>query len=182
MLEDLLLDADATLVEHLDRAGRDCPDRVAWTFDLGPAGCTRWTYAQVAGTSTAYADALAARGVGRGDRVAVMLGNVPESPLLWLALQRLGAATVPLNVRYRHDDLAHVLHDSGARLVVAAPEHHELVASCGGRPWPRPTCCRAGAGTSLPLVTIRHDWSRTPRPWSTSSTPPGRPGAPRAAY
>ncbi len=116
-----------TLVAHLDEAVRRWADRPAWTFDLGPGDRTTWTFAQVATASTAYAAALAGRGVVAGDRVAIMLGNVADSPLLWLALQRLGAATVPLNVRYRHDDLGHVLADSGARLVVAAPEHHDLV-------------------------------------------------------
>lgn len=122
---------DLSLVEHLQVAAERWPDRPAWTFDLGAAGRTTWTFAQVAAATAAYAGALAERGVGHGDRVAVMLGNVADSPLLWLALQRLGAATVPLNVRYRHDDLAHVLSDSGVRLVVAAPEHHDLVRSAG---------------------------------------------------
>ncbi|ANH39705.1 Long-chain-fatty-acid--CoA ligase [Nocardioides dokdonensis FR1436] len=123
---------ELSLVEHLLGAAERWPDRPAWTFDLGAAGRTTWTFAQVAAASAAYAGALAERGVTAGDRVAVMLGNVADSPLLWLALQRLGAATVPLNVRYRHDDLAHVLSDSEARLVVAAPEHHDLVRSTGG--------------------------------------------------
>ena len=118
-----------TLVGHLEEAARRWPDRPAWTFDLGPGACTSWSFGEVAATSAAYAAALAARGVGAGDRVGVMLGNTADSPLVWLALQRLGAATVPLNVRYRHDDLGHVLADSGARLVVAAPEHHDLVRS-----------------------------------------------------
>ncbi|NYD59031.1 crotonobetaine/carnitine-CoA ligase [Nocardioides marinisabuli] len=118
-----------TLVEHLDEAAGRHPDRPAWTFDLGADDRTTWSFAEVAGASAAYAAALAARGVGAGDRVGVMTGNSADSPLLWLALQRLGAASVPLNVRYRHDDLGHVLADSGARLVVAAEEHHDLVRS-----------------------------------------------------
>ncbi|MBU2112006.1 MAG: AMP-binding protein, partial [Actinobacteria bacterium] len=72
---------------------------------------------------------LSARGVGPGDRVGVMLGNTPEMPLTWLALMRLGAAMVPLNPRYRRDDVAHLLSDAAVRLVVARPEHHGLLTS-----------------------------------------------------
>ena len=74
------------------------------------------------------AGVLASRGVGSGDRVGVMLGNHPEFALVWFALMRLGAAMVPLNVRYRSADAAHVLTDAGARLAIAWPEHREVLA------------------------------------------------------
>ncbi len=57
-----------------------------------------------------------------------MLDNRAEFPLVWLALMRLGAAIVPLNVRYRSADAAHVVADSGARLAVTSAEHLALLA------------------------------------------------------
>lgn len=117
-----------TLVDLLDRAATDHPQRPAWTFDL-PEGGRRLSYADVAERTRRLAAGLAERGVGPGDRVGVMLGNTPEMPLTWLALMRLGAAMVPLNPRYRRDDVAHVLTDAAVRLVVARPQHHELLTS-----------------------------------------------------
>ena len=62
--------------------------------------------------------ALAGLGVRRHDRVAVLLPNIPDFPLVWLALARLGAAMVPINANYRSHDAGHVLSDSGATLLV----------------------------------------------------------------
>lgn len=118
------------LVTLLERSAERYADRVAWTFDLREAGAPvveTVTFAEVAGRSAAYAQALHERGVGAGDRVAVLLGNRPEFGLVWLALIRLGAAMVPLNVRYGPVDAAHLLTDSAAVLVVTAPEHAELI-------------------------------------------------------
>jgi len=119
---------DASLVEHLQHAAATWPDRPAWTFEDADGVATTLTFGEVARRSAGIAGALQERGVGRGDRVAVMLDNRPEFPLVWLALMRLGAAIVPLNVRYRSADAAHVVADSGARLAVTSAEHSDLLA------------------------------------------------------
>ncbi|MFY0406651.1 AMP-binding protein [Solicola sp. PLA-1-18] len=103
-----------TVVEALDRAASSWPDRVAWRFDPGRT----LTFTEVARDVGRLAAALAADGVGPGDRVAVLLPNRAEHPLTWLALMRLGAAMVPVNVRYRSADAAHVLTLTGATRVV----------------------------------------------------------------
>ncbi|CAB4727211.1 unannotated protein [freshwater metagenome] len=118
-----------TLVDLLDRAAADTPDRPAWTVDLPGSSPTTLTFAEVARRTGELASALRARGVAQGDRVGVMLGNTVEFPLTWLALARLGAAMVPLNTRYRSDDVAHLLTDAGVRLVVARSEHEALLSS-----------------------------------------------------
>ncbi|MCL8025886.1 AMP-binding protein [Nocardioides bruguierae] len=120
-----------TLVDHLVDAAATHPDKVAWVFDLPGQPVQRWTYAQVADVSAGLAAALVARGVRPGDHVGLMLGNSPWMPAAWLALQRVGAAAVPLNVRYRAGDAAHVLADAGVRLVLAAPEHAGLLREAG---------------------------------------------------
>ena len=117
-----------TLVDLLDAAAAEHPDRPAWTLDLPGEPLRVLTYADVAAGSAACAAALRARGVRAGDRVGVMLGNTAEFPLTWFALVRIGAAMVPLNVRYRSDDVAHLLTDAGVRLCVAWPEHEALLA------------------------------------------------------
>jgi crotonobetaine/carnitine-CoA ligase len=111
----------ATLVR---RAAELWPERAAWIFD--ETGETL-TFAEVDRRSTRYALALLELGLEPGERVAVMLRNQPEFPLLWLALAKLGAVLVPVNTNYREFDGAHVLRHSGARFAVAAPEFAELL-------------------------------------------------------
>jgi len=61
---------------------------------------------------------LAARGVGRGDRVAIVLGNSVEFVVVLFAVARLGAVSVPLSIRHQEAENRHVLLDCGAKLVV----------------------------------------------------------------
>jgi acyl-CoA synthetase (AMP-forming)/AMP-acid ligase II len=96
------------------------------------------SYREVAERTRAIAAGLAGRGIRFGDRVGVMLPNVPAFPLTWLALARLGAIMVPINVRYTPREVAYVLSDSGAGTIVidagvlaemaAAPEVKDLPA------------------------------------------------------
>jgi crotonobetaine/carnitine-CoA ligase len=102
-------------------------DRPAWTFDRGDGPPQTLTFFDIEKRSAAYAQALRERGVEAGDRVAVMLDNQPELPLMWLALMRLGAAMVPLNVRYRPTDAGHVVADAGARLAITSPSYAGLL-------------------------------------------------------
>ncbi|WP_067479427.1 AMP-binding protein [Actinomadura hibisca] len=112
------------------RAAERWPDRMAWTFDQTGDSLT---FGQIADRSAATARTLAGLGVHRGDRVAVMLPNVPDFPLLWLALARLGAVLVPLNLNYRSHDAGHVLADSGAGLLVTTRAYNDLADRLGVR-------------------------------------------------
>ncbi|MFI5608508.1 ATP-dependent acyl-CoA ligase [Amycolatopsis sp. NPDC051903] len=113
-----------TLVALLSRAAQLWPDRTAWVFD---STGERVTFAEVDERSGRFAAALHELGVRPGDRVAVMLRNQPEFPLLWLALAKLGAVLVPVNTNYREFDGAHVLRHSGARFAVAGGEFVALL-------------------------------------------------------
>ncbi|NRQ33352.1 AMP-binding protein [Nonomuraea sp. NN258] len=81
------------------------------------------TFADVDERAGHLAAALVERGVRPGDRVAIMMDNVPYWPLSWFAVLRAGAIAVPVNVRYRAADLEHVLHDSGAVALLTTAEH-----------------------------------------------------------
>ncbi len=113
------------LVEVVGRAVRLWPERVAWTFDPG----LRFTFLEVDELSSGYAQFLRELGVGAGDRVGVMIRNRPEFPLVWLALAKLGAAMVPVNVKYRSVDAGFVLR--GVKTVVAEREFEPLLAEVG---------------------------------------------------
>lgn len=107
------------LVGLLARSAALWPDKPAWVFD---GTGERLTFAEVDRRTGELALALRSLGARPGDRVAVMLRNVPEFPLLWLALAKIGAVLVPVNINYRELDGAHVLAHSGARFAVAADE------------------------------------------------------------
>jgi carnitine-CoA ligase len=105
------------LISLVRRAAERWPDRVAWRFDPSDT----LTFAEIEALSAGYAQALRSRGVQAGDRVAVQLPNVAAFPLTWLGLARLGAAMVPVNVKYRSADLDHVMRDSGATMLLREP-------------------------------------------------------------
>jgi len=90
-------------------------------------------FAHVERLSNGLAAALKARGVRRGDRVAVMLPNGFEFPLAWLALAKLGAVIVPLNVQYQATELAFVLNRAGATLALAGRDQANAVRAVRAR-------------------------------------------------
>ena len=90
-------------------------ERLAVIFDG-----QRWTYKQFDEEVTRLAKALRHVGVQKGDRVALWLTNSAELEFLLFAVIKLGAVAVPLNTRYRTQDLAFTLKNSGSVLLVSA--------------------------------------------------------------
>ncbi|MEI6640985.1 MAG: class I adenylate-forming enzyme family protein [Novosphingobium sp.] len=78
----------------------------------------------------ALAEALAARGVGKGDRIALAMRNLPEWPVAFMAVAALGAIIVPLNAWWTGEELAFALEDSGTKVLIADAERWARVASC----------------------------------------------------
>lgn len=76
------------------------------------------SFADLDDASQAFADALRARGVGRGDRVALYAPNGPGFVVALLANHRAGFVHVPVNPGYQEEELGHVLADSGARVLL----------------------------------------------------------------
>jgi crotonobetaine/carnitine-CoA ligase len=79
------------------------------------------TFRAVDERSNQIAGLLRRWGIAPGDRVAVMLPNGLEFPVIWLGLAKAGAVMVPVNTQYRAHDLAYTLADSGARLALVDP-------------------------------------------------------------
>jgi len=77
-----------------------------------------WTYGQLKAASDGLAAAFQARGVGRGDRVAVLLAQSPWVMVAHMAAYKLGAVVLPLFTLFGPDALAYRLADSGARAVL----------------------------------------------------------------
>ncbi len=77
------------------------------------------TYAQVDALSAAFAAYLQSLpGLGRGDRIAIMLPNLLQSPIAILGVLRAGMVVVNVNPLYTPRELQHQLEDSGAKVIV----------------------------------------------------------------
>ncbi len=114
-----------------DRATRYADHTALIAESLVTGGETSFTYAELRARATRLAAALAKAGVGKGDRVGILLNNdgAAEAHLTYHASHRLGAINVPLNTRYVARELAYVLEFVQPRAVVFGPEFAELLAS-----------------------------------------------------
>src|SRR5687767_14974069 len=68
------------------------------------------------------ANALASMGLTRGDRVAILLPQRPETVVAYLAVWRMGAVAVPLSFLFGADALEYRIADSGARVAIVDPQ------------------------------------------------------------
>ncbi|MFZ5669388.1 MAG: class I adenylate-forming enzyme family protein [Pseudomonadota bacterium] len=75
-----------------------------------------------------FAARLAADGVARGDRVAVIMRNLPEWPVAFFAAVSLGAIVTPLNAWWTGPELQYGLADSGSKIAIVDPERLERIA------------------------------------------------------
>jgi len=91
-------------------------------------GDLRWSYAELDAAVRRTAGALATRGVGRGDRVALVSHNCWQFVVVSFALARLGAILVPVNFMLTADEIAYILDHSGASGVVVEDALHLQVA------------------------------------------------------
>lgn len=85
------------------------------------------TFMEIETRSNAIAVILQMLGVEQGDRVAVMLKNRSELPLTWLAIAKIGAAMVPLNINYKEFDARYIIEHSEAKVVVTSQEFIPLI-------------------------------------------------------
>jgi long-chain acyl-CoA synthetase len=104
------------LAANLARTAEQHPDRHAVILDD-----LVLSYAELEQSVRQLAGWLRAQGVGVGDRVALMLPNVPSFPVLYYAALRLGAVVVPMNPLFKKREIAFYLEDSGATLLAAMP-------------------------------------------------------------
>jgi 2-furoate---CoA ligase len=106
---------------------------LSWTAERYPerpavAGDQPLSYRQWDARTNQLARAFGQLGVRRGDRVALVTANGEPMASAHLACQKLGATSVPLNVRYGPDELAYCLKDSGAMLLVSDDSAARLVS------------------------------------------------------
>lgn len=102
---------------HVSAFARSTPDRPAAIFL--PSG-QAVTFAALEAATNRAANAMLALGLRRGDCIGLSITNRPEFLTTMLAAQRVGLYYVPLSTKLSADDLAYVVHDSGAAVVVVS--------------------------------------------------------------
>ena len=115
----------------LDDVASAAPDRLAWEFfERGE----RITYRALRELVNRLADGFARAGVRKGSHVGVMLPNVPAMPTTWLALARLGAVMVPMNIAYTPRELSYVVSDANVEFIVIDEDGLDTLAALPDRP------------------------------------------------
>jgi len=82
-------------------------------------GDQRVSYAELDEASNKVANALLKMGLSKGDRVAMLLSNSPEFAIVYFGIVKAGAIAVPLDTRYKVDELASLFNNSQPRILVA---------------------------------------------------------------
>lgn len=114
---------DLTLTKAFPPDRRNVPDMLRMQAaqygdrTLFACGDTRWTYAETLDIAARTGGLLAAHGIARGDRVAIICGNRPEIMQLVLGCAWIGGVSVPINAASRGFQLQHMLSNSGAKIL-----------------------------------------------------------------
>jgi long-chain acyl-CoA synthetase len=102
-----------SLVALIDESLRKHASKPAYKF-MGKA----YSFAQIDEASRAFAAYLQGLGLQAGDRVAVMMPNLPQYPVAVAGILRAGMVVVNVNPLYTPRELEHQLKDSGAKAIV----------------------------------------------------------------
>ncbi len=116
-----------SLVALMEEAFQKHADRTAYSFmgkDI--------SFAQTEVQSRQLAAYLQGLGLARGDRVAVMMPNVPQYPVAIAAILRAGFVAVNVNPLYTPRELEHQLKDSGAKAIIIVENFAATLQACIG--------------------------------------------------
>ena len=135
------------LFKLLDDSAAKYPDQVYTIFN----GATK-TYSQVRSTADRIANFLAAKGIGKGDKVAIFLPNIPHFPEILFGILKAGAVAVNCNPVYTPPELNYQLKDSESKAVFCM-DHPELY----------PKTVEAIKGTDVDIVIVCNIKSYLPK-------------------
>ena len=113
-----------TLLDVVSDTVRQRPDHIAIIFKG-----KRLSYSALEKLSDAFANALVALGVKKGDRVALLLPNSPQSIITQLGVWKAGGIAAPINPLYTEGELERLLNECGAETVVVLTRFYKKVKS-----------------------------------------------------
>ncbi|MDV7344672.1 AMP-binding protein [Rhodococcus oxybenzonivorans] len=110
---------------------RHPPESLALTVVNEDLSTTRLTYADLTESSRRFAQVLTDHGIGRGDRVATLMGKSTDLVTVLLGIWRVGAVYVPLFTAFAEDAVTSRLANSETRLVVVDAQYRSKISSDG---------------------------------------------------
>jgi long-chain acyl-CoA synthetase len=105
---------EVSMGEVLRRSATESPDRVAIVY-FG----TRLTFRELDTLTDRFGEALQDLGIKKGDRVGIYLPNIPQFVIAYYGTLRIGGIGVALSPIYKETEIAYILADSGAKILVA---------------------------------------------------------------
>ena len=152
-------------IRHLVEAAKAHGDRLATIHDD-----ERVTYAAQYKAIARLAAALTEAGIGKGDRVAFAMRNLPEWPVVFFATVSIGAIAVPLNAWWTGGELEYGIADSGAKLLIVDAERHARLVDH----YPRlPGLERVIVARSIePVETSLESLIESPKDWAAGPDVP----------
>ncbi len=149
-----------TVADHIERAATVYPDRIGIVDepDAPGGGLGTLTYRQVAELARAQAAALDERGLGPGDRVAIVSQNAARLFVSFFGISGWGRVLVPVNFRLNADEVRYIVEHSGASLLMVDPELDEPLRDV-------PCKERVVLGTDTDAEIYRHGVE--PAPWAS---------------
>jgi len=133
----------------LDRTAEEKPENTAVVFKN-----VRLSYAELRRRAEVLAHSLRARGVRRGDRVAIMLPNLPQTIVAYFAVLKAGAVAVMVNPLSMEHELRHQIPDAQCRMIIVL----DLL-------WPKVSALWAQLGMETAVVTSIPDALGFPLDW-----------------
>jgi long-chain acyl-CoA synthetase len=103
--------------EAFEEAARKNPKLVPLEMDG-----RRYSYEEIFSSSKSIASYLSAKGVEKGDRVAILLEGRPEWGIVYLGISFLGAAAVPIDIQLSSEEVGNLLEDSESKVIFVSEE------------------------------------------------------------
>jgi long-chain acyl-CoA synthetase len=113
---------DLRLHDFLEQSANDYPDRPCSIFKGAVI-----TYREMGELTDRLAAGLVARGVNKGDRVAIFMPNSPQFVIAFYAILKAGGVVVATNPLYTHREIEHQMNDSGAELMLVMSNFYNTV-------------------------------------------------------
>ncbi|MFA5837106.1 MAG: long-chain fatty acid--CoA ligase [Bellilinea sp.] len=113
---------DMNVFDYLDQAAERYPDKACTIYRDQSI-----TFAEMRQLSDVLARGLIELGVQAGERVGIILPNIPQFVLAYYAVLKAGGVVVAINPQYKQLELEYQLRDSGVQVIIALAAHRELL-------------------------------------------------------
>ena len=112
-----------------DRHAKRCGSEVAIYYENKEGKASRYTFQELSRLSNQFANTLRHQGIGKGDRVGIILPQRPETVISHFGIYKLGAVALPLSVLFGPEAVSYRLNNSGTKVVITDTQHVDLLES-----------------------------------------------------